>query len=45
MAGFVLCSTSRVLFKGHLTMEEIVCTLKQHWRTVDYEPFELSAMA
>jgi hypothetical protein len=26
MAGFVLCSTSRVIFKGHVTMEEIVFT-------------------
>jgi len=45
MAGFVLFSTSRVIFKGHVTMEEIVFTLKHHWMTVDYEPFELYAIA
>jgi len=45
MAGFVLFSTSRVIFKGHVTMEEIVFTLKHHWMTVDYESFELYAIA
>ena len=45
MAGFVLFYTSRVIFKGHVTMEEIVFTLKHHWMTVDYEPFELYAVA
>jgi hypothetical protein len=45
MAGFVLFYTSRVIFKGHVTMEEIVFTLKHHWMTVDYEPFELYAIA
>jgi hypothetical protein len=45
MAGFVRFYTSRVIFKGHVTMEEIVCTLKHHWMTVDYAPFELYAIA
>jgi hypothetical protein len=45
MAGFVLFYTSRVIFKGHVTMEEIVFTLKHHWMMVDYEPFELYAIA
>lgn len=45
MAGFVLFYTSRVIFKGHVTMEEIVFTLKHHWMTVDYEPFELYGIA
>jgi hypothetical protein len=45
MAGFVLFYTSRVIFKGHVTMEEIVFTLKHHWMTVDYAPFELYAIA
>jgi hypothetical protein len=40
MAGFVLCYTRRVICKGHVTREEIVFTLKHHWMTVDYEPFE-----
>ena len=43
--SFVLFYTSRVIFKGHVTMEEIVFTLKHHWMTVDYEPFELYAIA
>ncbi len=45
MAGFVLFYTSRVIFKGHVTMEEIVFTLKHHWMTVNYAPFELYAIA
>jgi hypothetical protein len=45
MAGFALFYTSRVIFKGHVTMEEIVFTLKHYWMTVDYEPFELYAIA
>jgi hypothetical protein len=45
LAGFVLFYTSRVIFKGHVTMEEIVFTLKHHWMTVDYEPFELYVIA
>jgi hypothetical protein len=45
IAGFALFYTSRFIFKGHVTMEEIVFTLKHYWRTVDYEPFELYAIA
>ena len=45
MAGFALFYTSRFIFKGHVTMEEIVFTLKHYWRTVDYEPFDLYAIA
>ena len=45
MAGFVLFYTSRFIFKGHVTMEEIVFTLKHYWMTVHYEPFELYAIA
>jgi len=45
MAGFVLFYTSRVIFKGHVTMEEMVFTLKHNWMTVQYEPFELYAIA
>jgi hypothetical protein len=44
MAAFVLFYTSRVIFKGHVTMEEMVFTLKHHWMTVDYESFELYAI-
>jgi hypothetical protein len=45
MAGFVLFYTSRVIFKGHVTMEEMGFTLNHYWMTVDYEPFELYAIA
>jgi hypothetical protein len=45
IAGFVLFYTSRFIFKGHVTMEEIVCTVKHYWMMVDYEPFELYAIA
>ena len=45
IAGFALFYTSRFIFKGHVTMEEIVFTLKHYWRTVDYEPFDLYAIA
>src|SRR5688500_3224846 len=44
IAGFALFYTSRFIFKGHVTMEEIVFTLKHYWMTVDYEPFELYAI-
>jgi hypothetical protein len=45
IAGFALFYTSRFIFKGHVTTEEIVFTLKHYWMTVDYEPFELYAIA
>jgi hypothetical protein len=45
IAGFALFYTSRFIFKGQVTMEEIVFTLKHHWMMVDYEPFELYAIA
>jgi len=40
MAGLVLLSTARVLFKGRVTMVARVCSLKQHGRVVDSEPLE-----
>jgi hypothetical protein len=45
IAGLALFYTSRFIFKGHVTMEEMVFTLKHYWRTVDYEPFDLYAIA
>jgi hypothetical protein len=45
IAGFALFYTSRFIFKGRVTMEEIVFTWKHYWITVDYEPFELYAIA
>ena len=40
MAGFALFYTSRFIFKGYVTREEIMFTLKHYWMTVDYGPFE-----
>jgi DDE superfamily endonuclease len=45
IAGLVLFYTSRFIFKGQVTMEEIVFTVKHYWITVDYKPFELYAIA
>jgi hypothetical protein len=33
------------IFKGQVTMEGIVLTLKYYWMTVDDEPFDLYAIA
>jgi hypothetical protein len=41
MACFVLFYTSRVIFKSHVSMEEMVFSLKHYWVTVGYEPLEL----
>jgi hypothetical protein len=40
MASFLVCSTARVLCKGRLTLEEIICSLKHYWRFVDLEALE-----
>lgn len=45
MAGFVLFSTSRVLCKGRLTMEEIVFSLKHYWRFVHSAVLELQELS
>jgi hypothetical protein len=45
MAGFVLFYTSHVLFKGHVSMEEMVFSLKHYWATVDFEPLELCGLS
>jgi hypothetical protein len=45
MGCFVLMYTSRVLCKGHLTMEEIIFSLKHYWRFVDSEALELKALS
>jgi hypothetical protein len=45
IAGFVLFYTSRFIFEGHVTMEEIVVTVKHCWIMVDYGPFELYEIA
>ncbi len=38
LAGLVLLYTARVIFRGRVTMEEIVFSLKHHWRFLDSEP-------
>ena len=45
MAGLTLFYTSRFIFKGQVTMEEIVFTVNHYWMTVNYEPFALYAIA
>jgi hypothetical protein len=41
MACFVLFYTSRVIFKGQVTMDEMVFNLKHHWSSVDCQELEL----
>jgi hypothetical protein len=43
MGSFIVFYTSRVICKGRLTMEEIICSLKHYWRFVDREALELKA--
>jgi hypothetical protein len=45
MACFVLFYTSRVIFKGHVSMEAMVLSLQHYWGTVDYEPLELYGLS
>jgi hypothetical protein len=45
MASFVLFYTSRVVCKGHMTMEEIVFSLKHYWRFVHSEALEFQGLS
>jgi hypothetical protein len=45
MASFVLFYTSRVIYKGRVTMEEIVLSLKHYWRFVGSEALELQGLS
>ena len=45
MGGFILFSTSRVICKGRVTMEELVLSLKHYWRFVDSELLELQGLS
>jgi hypothetical protein len=45
MGSFILFYTARVSCKGHLTMEEIIFSLKHYWRFVDLEALELQALS
>jgi hypothetical protein len=35
MASFVLHYTSRILFQGRVSMDEMIFNLKHHWSSVD----------
>ena len=41
IASFVLHYTSRMLFKGRVSMDEMIFNVKHHWSSVDCEPLEL----
>ena len=45
MACFVLFYTSRVIFKGHVTMDEMVFNLKHHWSSVHCQELELYGLS
>ncbi len=45
MGCLVLFYTSRVIYKGRLTMEEIIFSLKHYWRFVDCEALELQPLS
>jgi hypothetical protein len=45
MGCLVLFYASRVIYKGRLTMEEIIFSLKHHWRFVGCEALELKALS
>jgi len=41
LGGLVLFCTARVLCKGQVTREEIVFSLKHHWRFINVKTLEL----
>ncbi len=45
IASFVLHYTSRVLFKGRVSMDEVIFNLKHHWSSVACEPLELYGLS
>jgi len=45
IASFVLYYTSRVLFKGHVTMDEMIFNVQHHWSSVDCQELELYGLA
>ena len=45
MGSFILFYTACVICKGHLTMEEILLSLKHYWRFVDLEALGLQALS
>jgi hypothetical protein len=45
LAGLVLLYTARRLLKGRVTMEEIVFSLKHHWRFLTSKDLELQGLS
>src|SRR5688572_33333732 len=45
IASFVLHYTSRILFKGRVSMDEMIFNIKHHWSSVDCEPLELYGLS
>jgi hypothetical protein len=45
LAGIVLLYTARILCKGRVTMEEMLFSLKHHWRFLNSELLELHALS
>ena len=45
LAGLVLLYTARRLLKGRVTMEEIVFSLKHHWRFLHSKDLELHELS
>ena len=45
IASFVLHYTSRMLFKGRVSMDEMIFNVKHHWSSVDCEPLELYGLS
>jgi hypothetical protein len=45
IACFVLYYTSRVIFKGHVTMDEMGFNLKHHWSSVTWQELELYGLS
>jgi hypothetical protein len=45
MAGRVLLYTARLVLKGQVTMEEILFSLKHHWRFLDSELLDLQGLS
>ena len=45
MACFVLYYTTRVIYQGQVTMDEIVFNLKHHWSSVDCQELELYGLS
>ena len=45
LAGLVLLYTARFRLQGRVTMEEIVFSLKHHWRFLGSEPLEFHALS